>query len=333
MKPLAPKVTVIIPNYNHARYLQQRIESVLVQTEQDFEIVLLDDCSPDNSREIIGYFAAQDPRIRVVLNEQNSGSTFRQWNKGLALARGKYVWIAESDDYADSRLLENLVARLEADAEIGIAYCMSISVDEHSQPIGNHYEYYEEVDAQRWAADFTVPGIELVQNYMPFRCIIPNASAVVVRSSVIQQIGPADETMRLSGDWAYWSKILASSKVSFVAEPLNFFRQHSNNVRSKALITGLALAEEARILKFLQQFGPLNSHAYQKKINSILQRWFYGMVNYNITMARHREIYKELAQVDPRFTRRFAFAFSCFLFGNKLSGIRQFIGDKLLAHS
>ncbi|WP_052694924.1 glycosyltransferase family 2 protein [Hymenobacter sp. AT01-02] len=326
-----PKVTVIIPNYNHALYLPKRIDSVLGQTERDIEVILLDDCSPDNSREIIAHYAAQDKRIKVVLNEQNSGSTFRQWNKGCALATGEYIWIAESDDYADPRLLETLVARLEADPQVGIAYCMSISVDEKSQPVGNHYAYYEEVDAQRWAHDFTMPGIELVQRYMPFRCIIPNASAVVVRRSVIEQTGPADETMRLSGDWAYWSKILASSKVAFVAEPLNYFRQHTNNVRSKALVTGLALAEEAHILKFLQQFGPLDSAVYQKKIDSLLQRWFYGMVNYNITPKVHKEIYARLAQVDPHFARRFASAFSRFLFGNNMSGIRQFIGDKLLA--
>src|SRR5215472_4105163 len=109
-----PKVSVIIPNYNHARYLQQRIDTVLGQTFQDFEVILLDDCSTDESRSIISEYA-KDPRVRTEFNEVNSGSTFKQWNKGVRLARGEYVWIAESDDYADKRFLEKLVYRLDAD--------------------------------------------------------------------------------------------------------------------------------------------------------------------------------------------------------------------------
>jgi glycosyltransferase involved in cell wall biosynthesis len=109
MIPSAAKVSVIIPNYNHADYLPARIDSVLQQTHQNLEVILMDDCSSDNSREIITRYAAQDARIRVVLNEQNSGSTFKQWNKGIALARGEYIWIAESDDVADSTFLEKFM--------------------------------------------------------------------------------------------------------------------------------------------------------------------------------------------------------------------------------
>src|SRR3984893_17231816 len=102
-----PKVSVIIPNYNHAAYLRQRIDTVLRQTYQDFEVILMDDCSTDDSRTIISEYSS-DPRIRIELNETNSGSTFRQWKKGIALARGEYIWIAESDDYSDERFLEQL---------------------------------------------------------------------------------------------------------------------------------------------------------------------------------------------------------------------------------
>jgi cellulose synthase/poly-beta-1,6-N-acetylglucosamine synthase-like glycosyltransferase len=91
-----PKVSVIIPNYNHARYLRQRIESVVGQTYQDFEVILLDDCSTDESRSIIDEYA-RDPRVRIEFNQKNSGNTFKQWNKGVKLARGEYVWVAESD--------------------------------------------------------------------------------------------------------------------------------------------------------------------------------------------------------------------------------------------
>src|ERR1700675_4790198 len=111
--PRKPKVSVIIPNYNHARFLRQRMESVLGQTFQDFEVILLDDCSTDESQSILREYAA-DPRVRLEFNEKNSGSTFKQWNKGVRLVRGKYVWMAESDDYAEPQFLEKVVARLDA---------------------------------------------------------------------------------------------------------------------------------------------------------------------------------------------------------------------------
>src|ERR1700730_12479921 len=97
-----PKVSVIIPNYNHAPYLRQRINTVLRQTFQDFEVILMDDCSTDEGRSIIAEYAV-GPRVKVQLNERNSGSTFKQWKKGITLARGEYIWIAESDVYSDQR--------------------------------------------------------------------------------------------------------------------------------------------------------------------------------------------------------------------------------------
>ena len=97
-----PAVSVIVPNYNHARFLRRRIDTILGQTFLDFELILLDDCSTDNSRDILTAYA-DDSRVRIEFNATNSGSTFKQWNKGVRLGKGKYVRIAESDDYADPR--------------------------------------------------------------------------------------------------------------------------------------------------------------------------------------------------------------------------------------
>ena len=101
-----PVVSVILPNYNHARYLPKRIESILNQGYAAIEVLIMDDCSGDNSREVIHEYAARDARIQTLFNEHNSGSTFKQWEKGLVWAKGKYVWIAESDDFAETTFLE-----------------------------------------------------------------------------------------------------------------------------------------------------------------------------------------------------------------------------------
>ncbi len=126
---MIPTVSVIVPNYNHARYLRRRIDSILAQTHSDFELILLDDCSTDDSREILELYA-KNPKVRIEYNAKNSGSAFKQWNKGAQMARGRYVWIAESDDYADPRLLARMVAILEEQPEVTFAYCRSLSVGE-----------------------------------------------------------------------------------------------------------------------------------------------------------------------------------------------------------
>ena len=78
-----PLVSVVIPNYNHAPYLRRRVRSVLDQTFGDFEVLILDDASTDESLRVLDEFAA-DPRVRIVANETNSGSTFVQWRRGSA---------------------------------------------------------------------------------------------------------------------------------------------------------------------------------------------------------------------------------------------------------
>src|SRR5881394_4400235 len=104
----APTVTVIVPNYNHARFLRKRIDSVLGQTYPDFEVILLDDFSTDGSREILESYA-NHAKVTMEFNAQNSGTVFKQWNKGVRMARGRYIWMAESDDFADPRFLARMV--------------------------------------------------------------------------------------------------------------------------------------------------------------------------------------------------------------------------------
>lgn len=91
-------VSIIIPNYNHAAFLQQRLNSVFQQTYQNFEVILLDDASTDASVAILNEYKDHPKVSHLVINERNSGSPFKQWQKGIALAKGEYVWIAESDD-------------------------------------------------------------------------------------------------------------------------------------------------------------------------------------------------------------------------------------------
>jgi glycosyltransferase involved in cell wall biosynthesis len=276
----SPKVSVIVPNYNHARYLPERIQSVLNQSWPAFEILLLDDCSSDDSRTILTDYAARDARIQLVFNEQNSGSTFKQWNKGIALARGEYIWIAESDDVADLTFLEKLVGQLEAHPQAGLAYCQSWRIDENGQPHGTWAPILAELDATLWESDFVVPGPELVRRFMVCSNIIPNASAVLMRRSALAAVGPAPETMRVAGDWMFWTRYLMTTSLAFVAEPLNYFRFHAQNVRSRTEQDGTQLLEMAQVFKMVTEVTTPEPRLYAQAIDRTMERWLHGLVYY-----------------------------------------------------
>jgi glycosyltransferase involved in cell wall biosynthesis len=242
-----PTVSVVIPNYNHARYLRQRIESVLKQTYRDFELILLDDCSTDDSRSILSKYA-DDPRVRIEFNEVNSGSPFKQWNKGVSLARGEYVWIAESDDHADKRFLEKLSARLEAEPGGAFAYCRSVRVSPNGRLEGFVDPFVAAGNKDhRWTADYCANGLEECRNYL-VRCnTVPNASAVVFRKDVYKRVGGADESVSLCGDWKLWAAMAVTGKVVYLAEPLNYYRFHDASVRSVSGRRGINSAETSKV--------------------------------------------------------------------------------------
>lgn len=160
---MPPKVSVIVPNYNHARYLKARIGSILNQTFQDFELILLDDCSTDNSAELLQSYADNPHISHIVLNDRNTGSPFLQWQKGIGLAQGEYVWIAESDDTAQPDFLSTTVAVLDRHPQAALCYTGSRLIDEDGHDLhrdinqwGNRKlslpEKHSVIDGRRFAA-------------------------------------------------------------------------------------------------------------------------------------------------------------------------------------
>jgi len=243
---MAPMVSVIVPNFNHAPFLAQRLDSVLGQTVgDDIEVLVLDDASTDASRSVLADYAG-DSRVSITFNDQNSGSPFKQWNRGLRLATGRYVWIAESDDYADPTLLERLVGLLEERPNIGLAYCQSWSVDETGDVVGSNEAYTHDLSC-RWLADHENVGRDECRRWLCIKNTIPNASAVVLRREVLEKTGLADASMRLCGDWDLWARVLLHSDVGFIAEPLNYFRTHSRATRSSTYDNGIYLDEAMRV--------------------------------------------------------------------------------------
>ncbi|MEB3318404.1 MAG: glycosyltransferase family 2 protein [Cyanobacteriota bacterium] len=226
---MTPRVSVIVPNYNHAAYLEERLASVINQTFQDFELIVLDDCSPDNSVEVIKHSLSDYPHTLIV-NQVNSGSTFAQWDRGIHVAKGELIWIAESDDVAAADFLETLVAQLE-DKQVAMAYCQSFGINEASVITAQLKGWTDHISSHLWAHDFKIDGTFFAINYMAIKNIIPNASAVVFRRE--HYISPylLKPDYKLGGDLILWVSMMHGRSIAYAAKPLNYYRFHANTVR------------------------------------------------------------------------------------------------------
>jgi glycosyltransferase involved in cell wall biosynthesis len=318
-----PKVSVIIPNYNHSRFLEKRIQSVLNQTYQDFEVIYLDDASTDNSHEVFAKFAG-DKRIRTIYNQANSGSPFKQWNKGMREANGEYVWVAESDDYADQRLLAELVARLDKYPTVGIAYCQSWKVDENDKILSSMLERTVDLDKQRWKQDFVNSGKDECGRYLIFKCTIPNGSAVLIRRSVYERVGGADENMKYTGDWVLWVKMLLLSDIAFVAKPLNYYRKHKNSLTNNSLNDGKLLVEYCQIISYISHYIVIPKNVLEEVFNRVITWWLTTILHYqNINLNRNLNLYMILTKINQRMTHRLIIFWLFKLAVKKISAVVQ----------
>lgn len=230
-------ISVIIPNYRHAPYLPERIESVLNQTRRDIDVLILDDCSPDDSRAVIDRYRT-DPRVRTLFNDQNSGNTFAQWRKGLDNSSGDYVWIAESDDACAPELLDRLAEMLDSNPTVGIAACESMVVDVGGAPQHRYLDHLAAsgqiaYDLTPFAAPFVMSGRDYCARYMVPWNTLPNASAVLFRRSALMAAGGPDETMRLCGDWMTYCRVMMVADFAWVPDAMNYFRNHGQSVRGR----------------------------------------------------------------------------------------------------
>lgn len=245
------KVSVIIPNYNYARYLAARIDSVLQQTMQDIEVILLDDCSGDDSLSIMRQYAAKDKRIKAVLvNDKNSGSPFVQWKRGLALCEGEYVWIAESDDLCLPTFLHTAVDLLDAYPKAVYTMTASQMIDEEGKPIPKDYDHWK----RRHIHPDTVSiydGICFARQHQYWRNCVYNASGVVVRRTAITQKACEALSMCYSGDWLFWTEIALGGQVIEIHQRLNLFRFHTGSTTHTGAYK--AFVEDVKVLRILQK--------------------------------------------------------------------------------
>ena len=297
-----PKVSIVLPNYNYARYLDERIQSLLNQTYSDFELIILDDTSTDNSIEVIEKYTG-DTRVKTKFYSENSGLPYKRWNDGADLAQGEYLLIAGADDSCHPTLLEKLVEKLDAHPSVGLAFSQSLETDIDGNYVCSLVEWTNHLDLERWKADFIEEGKNELQ-YLLFQCTIPNASSVLMRREVFIKAGKFDVNLRLAADYLLWIKMLAISDIAFVAEPLNYFRRHVGTVTSSASRNGVQLEEILLVKQYLiKHFGSnFSRQDIEKAWAGCREEWFHLLVYSprQVGLTKNLNIYRALSEVDSK---------------------------------
>ncbi len=218
MKPL---ISVLIPSYNYARFIEKSIDSVLAQTYENFEIVVTDNRSTDETMTVLRSRYAHDPRVRVFENEENIG-LIRNFNRALTHARGEFiVWLC-ADDWFLERHLERLAAVFERNSALDVVYTNILFADEHERT------FAVKAETSQLPFDYVDIRDELPEMLATFcQLCLP---AALFRRELFEELGPLDETLPFCSDWEFAIRCAAEGKrFAYLAEPSACVRAHGNN--------------------------------------------------------------------------------------------------------
>ena len=250
------KISVVVPNYNYSNYLYQRVYSILNQNYKIHELIILDDASKDNSLFYIKQIEQKISgvvNVKVVVNDINSGNAFSQWQKGINLATGDYVWVAEADDYAKKNFLNEVVSPLKKNNNIVISYADTGFIDSNGYITKNSLvDQIDILKTNHWNASYVNKGIAEINCYSYLNCTIPNVSGTIIKKGNYDEIFESAKKFHQSGDWFTYLNILNLGDISFINKTLNYYRVHGNNI-SQTFDKKAHILEIQRIYKFVKE--------------------------------------------------------------------------------
>ncbi len=268
MESNGPLVSVVVPNYNYGHYLDERLESILNQTYGNLEVIILDDCSTDNSRAVIEKYRSHEKVSKIIYNEANSGSPFKQWQRGIEEGKGDIIWIAESDDFCSPDFLETLVSSYVTNQSV-LAFCHSTIVD------ANGRKLYDNHQMRTVHADFSMDGKNFIKDYLAFSNEVQNASCAIFSKKAALEIDRSYMDFKGAGDWLFWLKLSECGGVSFVTDELNCYRLHTNTT-SRVVKSGVEFHEVKSIYEWLLAKSYLSPSAFAScRKRNLLQIYSY----------------------------------------------------------
>jgi glycosyltransferase involved in cell wall biosynthesis len=213
-----PRVSFVVPSYNYAHFLPDAVDSLLSQSFESLEVIVVDDASTDDTRTVVQRYA-DEPRVRVIRHETNKGN-IATYNDGIAAARGEFVGLLSADDYCIRRdAVERQVAMFDAHPTVGFVHAAYEVVDAGG---GTRQSF------RAWPSDSVRPGLEEFER-LCFSCYV-SASGTLVRTRSHAELGVYDPQLPVSADWDLWLRLCTRYDVGFISEPLFAYRTHAANM-------------------------------------------------------------------------------------------------------
>lgn len=267
-------VSVIVPNYNHAQYLRDRLDSIYQQTYSSIEVILLDDCSTDESRDILEEYARRYPAITCcAFNEKNSGRVFAQWEKGLELAKGSLIWIAESDDWCDRDFLEKLLPAFR-DESVMLAFARSDFMQD-GQRISSTEQYLQDIPSLPWNRSFAITAHDLVSEGFSIKNVVPNVSSAIFRApgEISERVKSYWQNMQLCGDWLFYLDMIRGGVVYYCHETTNYYRIQEKSTSLRIQGTASYYSEHEQIARYTAQMYRVPFTCHERHLASLEEHY------------------------------------------------------------
>ncbi len=214
-----PYVSVVMPCFNHDRFVGESIQSILNQSHSQLQLIIVDDCSSDDSRQVILDFAKRDPRVTVVFHDRNRGAS-RSRNDGIRMAEGDFIAFCDADDLWLPNKLAVQLDQLHQHAGYGVAYCDATIVDETGRPVGS----------QRFSQMFPPPANPSGSLFADL-CLrnFINTQTVMIRKDCLAHGDLFDEKIKWVEDWWCWISLSRRHLFYYSTQPLAMYRVHTQS--------------------------------------------------------------------------------------------------------
>ncbi len=262
------RVSVVVPNYNYEQFVKDRLQSIINQSYPIYEIIVLDDASTDNSVSVIEeVIKDQHVDCKFIINANNSGNVFKQWAKGVELASGDYVWIAEADDLSAPEFLNEVMKGFNNSSTV-MSYCESKQMDSAGNILCDNYlDYVSDICREKWLSNYRGKGINEITGSLAIKNTIPNASAVVFKRDTISKVFNEKineiKQYKNAGDWLVYIYMLNNGDIAYSSKSLNNHRRHDSSVTISNFDIG-QLAEIMAVQKMVRENFSLDSDTVRK---------------------------------------------------------------------
>lgn len=297
--PSEPSVHAVVPSYQHAGFIEERLRSIFNQEYAQIRVTVIDDHSTDDSDSVIRALQKEFD-FTYIRRDENSGTPFSAWEYAANNTEEDLIWICESDDAADPMLVANLVKQMGTRPTTKIGYCASQVVDEAGQLLDTTASFHKQVfDPFRWQFPFIARGRQELQRYARFGMPVPNMSSALFDRDVFKKaFTPNIRDYRLAGDWLFLGQALQYGDIVFVPELLNRFRQHAQTSRRRTKEVR-KIAEYASVRQILTHLSDPSDTAYLDAVKHDLN----ALV---ADMDLVQPVLEEFFDLDPEGARMFS---------------------------